>query len=198
MKVDIHFIILLFSFYYELFIIWDRFPKYFYEKVTNGNGIISAQCGMNKIHNNNKRSTNCCAKWHLWQFFLFVLAYIEDFYGYDVIMMSFRERNVQNCTTSYWSLSFTQMSHMTLLLFWLTVIGQEGHMTEFKSHCRFSTKVSSSGGFIWLIQGNSLLLDELFMCPLYYKNGIARGVNFHKNRGARGVPFMDYTPGDHG
>ena len=33
-------------------------------------------------------------------------------------------------------------------------------------------------------------------CPLNYKNGIARGVNYHKNRGARGVPFMDKTPGD--
>ena len=31
---------------------------------------------------------------------------------------------------------------------------------------------------------------------LYCKNGIARGVNYHQNRGARGVPFMDYTPGD--
>ena len=31
---------------------------------------------------------------------------------------------------------------------------------------------------------------------MYYKNGIARGVNYHINRGARGVPFMDNTPGD--
>ena len=29
---------------------------------------------------------------------------------------------------------------------------------------------------------------------MYYKNGIARGVNYHINRGARGVPFMDNTP----
>ena len=46
------------------------------------------------IYNNNKRSTNCCAKWHLWQFFLFVLAYIEDFYGCDVFMTSFREKEM--------------------------------------------------------------------------------------------------------
>ena len=32
------------------------------------------------------------------------------------------------------------MSHMTLLLFWMTVIGQEGHMTKFKSHCSFQLK----------------------------------------------------------
>ena len=35
------------------------------------------------------------------------------------------ERGVQICTTSYQSVSFAQMSHMTLLLFWLTVIGQQ-------------------------------------------------------------------------
>ena len=28
---------------------------------------------------------------------------------------------------------------------------------------------------------------------MYYKNGIARGVNYLKNRG---VPFMDNTPGN--
>ena len=39
---------------------------------------------------------------------------------YDIIK---GERGVHNCTTSYWSVSFTQMSHMTMLLFWLTVIG---------------------------------------------------------------------------
>ena len=31
---------------------------------------------------------------------------------YDIIQ---GERGVQNCTTSYWSVLFTQMSHMTLL-----------------------------------------------------------------------------------
>ena len=41
-----------------------------------------------------KRSTNCCAKWHLWQLFLFVLAYIENFYGCDVIMTSLREKEM--------------------------------------------------------------------------------------------------------
>ena len=29
-----------------------------------------------------------------------------------------------------------------------------------------------------------------------YENGIARGVYYHQNRDARGVPFMDNTPGD--
>ena len=42
----------------------------------------------------------------------------------------------------------------------------------------------------------SYLCVKGLKCPLYYRNGIARGVNYHKNRGARGVPFMDYTPGD--
>ena len=31
---------------------------------------------------------------------------------------------------------------------------------------------------------------------IYYENGITRGVNYPKNRGARGIPFMDNTPGD--
>ena len=56
--------------------------------------LIISLANKSKKLNNNKRSTNCCAKWHLWQFFLFVLAYIEDFYGYDVIMMSFREKEM--------------------------------------------------------------------------------------------------------
>ena len=32
--------------------------------------------------------------------------------------------------------------------------------------------------------------------PVYYENGITGGVNYLKNRGAGGVPFMDNTPGD--
>ena len=31
---------------------------------------------------------------------------------------------------------------------------------------------------------------------MYYENGIIRGVNYLKNRGTGGVPFMDNTPGD--
>ena len=31
---------------------------------------------------------------------------------------------------------------------------------------------------------------------MWYENGIARGVYYHQNRGARGVLFMDNTPGD--
>ena len=31
---------------------------------------------------------------------------------------------------------------------------------------------------------------------MYYENGIARWGGYPKNRGARGVPFMDNTPGD--
>ena len=42
----------------------------------------------------------------------------------------------------------------------------------------------------------SYLYKKGLKCPLYYKSGIARRVNYHKNRGARGVLFMDNTPGD--
>ena len=117
---------------------------------------------------------------------------------YDIIQ---GERNVQNCTTSYWSVSFTQMSHMTLLLFWLTVIGQEGHMTKFKSHCSLQLKCPHQVVLFDWYKGIPYYLIKCLCvkglkCPLYYKNGIARGVNYHKNRGARGVPFMDNTPGD--
>ena len=96
---------------------------------------------------------------------------------YDIIQ---GERNVQNCTTSYWSVSFTQMSHMTLLLFWLTVIGQEGHMTKFKSHCSFHLKCPHHVVlFDWYKGIPCYLISYLCVkglkCPLYYKNGIARG-----------------------
>ena len=96
---------------------------------------------------------------------------------YDVIQ---GERNVQNCTTSYWSVSFTQMSHMTLLLFWLTVIGQEGHMTKFKSHCSFQLKCPHQVVLFDWYKGipcylMSYLCVKGLKCPLYYKNGIARG-----------------------
>ena len=80
---------------------------------------------------------------------------------YDIIQ---GERGVQNCTTSYWSVLFTQMSHMTLLLFWLTVIGQERSQDLIQKPLQFSTGLSSSGGIIWLLQGYSLLFSELFMC----------------------------------
>ena len=31
---------------------------------------------------------------------------------------------------------------------------------------------------------------------MYCENGITRGVKYPKNRGTRGVPLMDNTPGD--
>ena len=32
--------------------------------------------------------------------------------------------------------------------------------------------------------------------PIFHKNGSARGVNYLRIRGAKGVPFMDNTPID--
>ena len=79
---------------------------------------------------------------------------------YDIIK---GDRGVHNCTTSYWSVSFTQMSHMTML-FWLTVTSQERSHDLIQKPLQFSTGLSSSGGIIWLIQGYSLLFSKLFMC----------------------------------
>ena len=80
---------------------------------------------------------------------------------YDIIQ---GERSVQNCTTSYWSVLLTQISHMHLLLFWLTVIGQERSQDLIQKPLQFSTGLSSLGGIIWLKQGYPLLFSELFIC----------------------------------
>ena len=49
-----------------------------------------------------KGSTNCCTIWYLCQFFLTVLAFVDNFYGYDVIDDFIQgESIVQNCTGSY-------------------------------------------------------------------------------------------------
>ena len=63
---------------------------------------------------------------------------------------------------------------------------------------QFSTKLSSSGGVIFLKKEYSLILVCDFCSigyegPIFHKNGSTRGVNYLKIRGARGVPFMDNT-----
>ena len=87
------------------------------------------------------------------------------------------------------------------LLFWLTVIGWERSHDLIQKPLQFSTGLSSSGGIIWLKQGYPLLFSKLFICEKTWVSYVllkwhCKGVNCPKNRGARGVPFMDNTPGD--
>ena len=117
-----------------------------------------------KVYNNNKRSTNCCAKWHLWQFFLFVLAYIEDSMG----MMSLwchsgRKKYVKLHHFLLVSVIYPNESHDFVIVLIDCDWSKRSH-DQIQKPLQFSTKVSSSGGFIWLIQGNSLLFNKLFMC----------------------------------
>ena len=87
------------------------------------------------------------------------------------------------------------------LLFWLTVIGWEGSHDLIQKPLQFSIGLSSSGGIIWLKQGYSLWFSELFIYKKTWVSSVlwkwhCKGGELPKNRGARGVPSMDNTPGD--
>ena len=52
-----------------------------------------------------------------------------------------------NCTTSYWSVSFSQMSHMTIVVLIDCDWSRRSH-DLIQKPLQFSTKLSSSGGII--------------------------------------------------
>ena len=71
-----------------------------------------------------KGSTNCCTIWYLCQFFLIILAFIDNFYGYDVTDDLIQGEIVQNCTASFWSVFIYPGEIHDWLLFFLILIGQ--------------------------------------------------------------------------
>ena len=146
------------------------------------------------------RSTKCCTIWYLWQFFLIVLAFIDYFYGYDVVVWPHLGRKCAklHCFLLV-SCVYPGESH-DWLLFCLTLIGQLGHML-FKLPLQFSTKLSSSGGIIFLKTRVFFDISVWFLFHRIWRSYFTwkwqcKGVNYLKIRDARGVPFMDNTPID--
>ena len=87
---------------------------------------------------------------------------------YDLIL---GESVVLNCTASYWSVVFTLVSHMTGLLFCLTLIGQLGHMTYSNCHCSFQLNCLHQVVLFSYKQEYSLILLHDF-CSIGYKGPI--------------------------
>ena len=84
-----------------------------------------------------------------WQLFQIVLAFIDEFYGYDVIYDLIKgEAHVQNCLISDWLVYIYLVGHMIIVCFeWL--IGQFWSYDQNNVPWQFSTELSSSGGIVY-------------------------------------------------
>ena len=71
-----------------------------------------------KDHQQYKGSSNCCTIWYLCQFFIIVLAFIDNFYGYDVIVWPHWRRKCCTKVHSFPLVSFCLPWWVT----WLVVI----------------------------------------------------------------------------
>ena len=137
-----------------------------------------------------------------WQLFQIVLAFIDEFYVYDVMLWPHQGR--RSCAELYCfllvSFHFPSESH-DHCLFWLTDWSAWSHdqnnlPCSFQLDCLHQVIL-----FIKKKQGYSLIrvFDTIIVeskCPYLIKNGNASGVNYSTFWGAKGVPFMDNYPQD--
>ena len=74
----------------------------------------------------------------LWQLFQIVLAFIDEFYGYDVMLWPHRGRSSYAKLTGFWLVCLCSLvGHMINVLFWLTLIGQIWSYDQNNLPCSF-------------------------------------------------------------
>ena len=137
---------------------------------------------------------------YLWQFLLIVLAFIEHFYRYDVIVWPHNREKVL-CKIAL--LPIGQYC-LPCSVIWLVVVLKDFGLCRsydlIQVPLQFSTGMSSSGGINCINQDYSLILLFNFSflgsgCPNFCKKGSTRGVNYPKFGVLRVVPFMGSSPG---